>query len=325
MDALREYLNNLFLGLPETPEVLRAKAELLENMEDKYEELIREGKTEKEAIGIVISEFGDLQELAGELGIEEYMNNIRSNADGKFAECGAQGMNGSKQSAGRNGKDVEKVFRWGFDETKKYISYAWTHALLIAAAVFLCIFAPFIVTIFEACGASGYVTYMIAEVVGVSLFFLLVAVAVVLFLSAYEMKKRYGNISHYGIMLDTKAGEYAAQKYQKETHLRLIMRFCGIFLCIVSVVPSSVNYFSDPFVSEIIDSSVLFIAGLGVFLIVMSASAGNRYDELQKAVKNAAGLGKTENREGSGMIWNTPEGDGAYAGWEQTGKKKMSS
>ena len=73
MEAIREYLNNLFMSLPETPEVLRAKAELLEMMEDKFEELVSEGKTEKEAIGIVISEFGNLQELAEELGIDSYM------------------------------------------------------------------------------------------------------------------------------------------------------------------------------------------------------------------------------------------------------------
>ena len=73
MEAIREYLNNLFMSLPETPEVLRAKAELLEMMEDKYEELIQEGKTEKEAIGTVISEFGNLEELAEELGIDIYL------------------------------------------------------------------------------------------------------------------------------------------------------------------------------------------------------------------------------------------------------------
>ena len=43
MEAIREYLSNMFMNLPETPQVLRAKAELMEMMEDKYEELIAEG------------------------------------------------------------------------------------------------------------------------------------------------------------------------------------------------------------------------------------------------------------------------------------------
>ena len=73
MEAIREYLSNMFMNLPETPQVLRAKAELMEMMEDKYEELIAEGMSEKEAVGTVISEFGNLDELAEELGIGDFM------------------------------------------------------------------------------------------------------------------------------------------------------------------------------------------------------------------------------------------------------------
>ena len=71
MNAIKNYLDNMFRNLPNTEEVRRAKAELLEMMEDKYEELIKEGKTENEAVGIVISEFGNLDELAETLGITE--------------------------------------------------------------------------------------------------------------------------------------------------------------------------------------------------------------------------------------------------------------
>ena len=39
-------------------------------MKEKYNELKAQGKTENEAIGIVISEFGNIEELAQELGIE---------------------------------------------------------------------------------------------------------------------------------------------------------------------------------------------------------------------------------------------------------------
>ena len=52
---------------------MRAKMELGQMMEDKYNELIAEGKMDNEATGIVISEFGNLEELAEELGILDYM------------------------------------------------------------------------------------------------------------------------------------------------------------------------------------------------------------------------------------------------------------
>ena len=40
-------------------------------MEDKYNELINDGKNENEAVGTVISEFGNLEELSKELGLEK--------------------------------------------------------------------------------------------------------------------------------------------------------------------------------------------------------------------------------------------------------------
>ena len=63
METIREYLNNMFAGLPDTPEVHRAYDELAAMMEDKYTELIEEGCSENEAVGTVISEFGNLEEL----------------------------------------------------------------------------------------------------------------------------------------------------------------------------------------------------------------------------------------------------------------------
>ena len=57
MQAIRNYLETMFMNLPNTPEVLRAKEELWQMMEDKYTELKNEGKSENEAVGTVISDF----------------------------------------------------------------------------------------------------------------------------------------------------------------------------------------------------------------------------------------------------------------------------
>ncbi len=107
MEAIREYLHNLFMSLPETPEVLRAKAALLEMMEDKYDELVSEGKSEKEAVGTVISEFGNLEELAEELGIEGYLGK-----GGEEKEDGAstakQGIYAAERGAEGNGQNGQR-------------------------------------------------------------------------------------------------------------------------------------------------------------------------------------------------------------------------
>ena len=72
MDTIKTYLENMFAGLPGTPDVMKAKNELFQMMEDKYNELIEEGISDNEAVGRVISEFGNLEEISEELGI----NNI---------------------------------------------------------------------------------------------------------------------------------------------------------------------------------------------------------------------------------------------------------
>lgn len=74
METIKNYLENMFSHLPNTPEVQKAKYELYQMMEDKYNELISEGKSDNEAIGIVISEFGNLDELADSLGIKSFVD-----------------------------------------------------------------------------------------------------------------------------------------------------------------------------------------------------------------------------------------------------------
>lgn len=74
METIRNYLESMFASLPNTPEVIKAKCELGQMMEDKYTELINEGKNENEAVGQVISEFGNLEELGEALGISHILH-----------------------------------------------------------------------------------------------------------------------------------------------------------------------------------------------------------------------------------------------------------
>ena len=79
MEAIRNYLESMFRNLPNTEKVLKAKNELFQMMEDKYAELRREGKSENEAVGTVISEFGNLDEVAASLGIKEEVSGKKEN------------------------------------------------------------------------------------------------------------------------------------------------------------------------------------------------------------------------------------------------------
>lgn len=69
MNLIATYLDSMFAAYPSTPRLLEAKAELLAMMEDAYTERIAAGNSENEAIGQVIRDFGNLDELAPTLGI----------------------------------------------------------------------------------------------------------------------------------------------------------------------------------------------------------------------------------------------------------------
>ena len=89
METIRNYLETMFANMPNTPEVKRAKDELLQMMEDKYNELIAEGVNENAAVGTVISEFGNLDELAEDLGLTkevDEVNNRQKNVNRRFCQ-----------------------------------------------------------------------------------------------------------------------------------------------------------------------------------------------------------------------------------------------
>ena len=70
MDTIKTYLDNVFASFPQTMRVQALKREMLDSMEEKYLVLKQEGKSEHEAIGSVISNFGSIEEIAAELCIE---------------------------------------------------------------------------------------------------------------------------------------------------------------------------------------------------------------------------------------------------------------
>jgi hypothetical protein len=73
MDAITTYLDHMFRGLPCTPDVLRARGELEQMSLDRYQELLAEGVSENEAVGRVITQFGNLDDLADDLGIRTHL------------------------------------------------------------------------------------------------------------------------------------------------------------------------------------------------------------------------------------------------------------
>lgn len=67
---LRMYVESLFDKVQRTKEVVELREEILQNVVDKYEDLIREGLSEEEAYRTAISGIGDVDDLLSSMGVK---------------------------------------------------------------------------------------------------------------------------------------------------------------------------------------------------------------------------------------------------------------
>lgn len=246
METIKSYLETMFANMPNTPEVIRAKTELLGMMEDKYNELIQEGKSENEAVGTVISEFGNLDELADTLGI-----------------------NSQPHEAADNRRILS------LDEVKSYIHAYSKRSFLIALGVMLCIFSP----VFPIIGDLFNITFM--EAIMVSLMFVSIAVAVAMFIIAGTSLKRFEDINHNLCMLDYQTSQYVQNSKERMQPIYTICLAVGIMLCIICVVPAIIIDSLNLNIFDNVSGAFLFIlCSVGVMLIVFQANAACSYRKL---------------------------------------------
>lgn len=245
MDTIFNYLDNMFLSLPKTKEMERAKQELANMMEDKYNELRAEGKTDNEAVGIVISEFGNLKELAEELGISDLM-------DGKTSE------------------PAKKVL--GDDEVKNYIYDNQKASKQIAIGAMLCIFSP-IPLILLAGMQEKYksINDVIVNGVGVCTLLAIIAIAVGIFIYTGMSMEKYESLKKEPFAISNASIRYVEayrDQMQQTFSLKIIV---GVVMCILSIIPvvivGSIEDNND-FGNSIAVSFLLFVVGIAVILFV---------------------------------------------------------
>ena len=71
MNAIEQHIKYLFQDLPETDEIKRIKNDLHLNAMDRFDELIANGKAESEALGTIIIEMGDRDDLLQGFGYNQ--------------------------------------------------------------------------------------------------------------------------------------------------------------------------------------------------------------------------------------------------------------
>ena len=80
-DNIRKHVNTLFENTPNTKRVFDLKEELISNLNEKYDDLVKEGKIPQEAYENVIAGIGDIDELVSSIKqsspIKEQINEKR--------------------------------------------------------------------------------------------------------------------------------------------------------------------------------------------------------------------------------------------------------
>lgn len=66
MDAIRTYVQGAFAGVPESPEAIEQQEELVANLSDKVADLVAQGSSEEEALGVALASLGGLDALVQE-------------------------------------------------------------------------------------------------------------------------------------------------------------------------------------------------------------------------------------------------------------------
>ncbi|SHF13850.1 hypothetical protein SAMN05444392_10878 [Seinonella peptonophila] len=77
MKKLKKHVDKLFSDVPDSDEKEVLKQEIYENLQEKVQDLIEQGKDEEDAINKAIVEFGDIDEIKMELVVTK--NPLRKN------------------------------------------------------------------------------------------------------------------------------------------------------------------------------------------------------------------------------------------------------
>jgi hypothetical protein len=264
METILNYLDNMFVNLPGTPQVKRAKEELASMMEDKYNELIAQGKKENEAIGIVISEFGNIQELAQELGIEDTVT------------PGGQGEYSSESMS----REVSR------EEAEEYIETVKKTTPKIAVGVMMCIFSPIVLLLLG--GISEYkggISEGAAAGTGICVLLVMVAFAVGIFIYFGSKVSRFEYMKKELVHIDSFYAKQIRERLQYEQLQGNVKLIVGIVLCILSVIPLIIfgcqkESPQQEFLCVMGVCFLLIVVGIGVYLIICSSGAKECYEVL---------------------------------------------
>ncbi|MBZ2197191.1 permease prefix domain 1-containing protein [Occultella gossypii] len=253
MDAITSYIDHMFRSLPPTTEVSRARSELLQMSEDRYRELLAEGVSENEAVGRVITQFGNLDELADDLGIRRELDRAGSEGEGASVE-------------------------FSHEEAEHFLDVRRRGAWFISAGVFV-ILLGISQLVFFAEGTAGVDGN--TETVPLALLFVCIAGAVALFIVGGVSLSRYDRLEHKELRLEPQvATAYRAQREREQgTFVALLAGGVALIILAVAIPAIFVDATSGPAGNRAV-ALMLVIIAIGVTILIQAGMRRGALDRL---------------------------------------------
>lgn len=253
MDTILNYFNNMFLALPVTEEVQRAKDELLNMAEDRYHDLKEQGKTENEAVGTVIEEFGNIEELAAELGLSFGTEEIPEQTF--FSQNDAE------------------TFLDTYDKADKQLGLG----------VFLLFISPVLLIIMGLLnsGLRPVVSAGVIACIGTPFLLVFIAVGLCLIIFSGFSRKPFRHLEKDIFQMDYSTAAYVEEKYQEQQRTFVLRIMIAVALLIVGVIPLiMMGVFFDTvplIVRGIAVDAFMVMYGLSIFLFIYAGMSQKRF------------------------------------------------
>lgn len=247
MNTIQNYIESLFVGIPDSEKKMQIQNDLLANMEDRYNELIQEGKGEHEAIGITITEFGSIDELLDELGVSN--------------------ENEAKESAETENMADDAI---NAEEAEEFLKNYRKSAKGIAMGTLLCILS--ISGMFFASGT-------IDDATGMFVMFVFIAVAVGCFIISGMSLSNSGKKLHDRPILKETA-HFVSQMKEDFQRSYVVCIVTGVALCILSV---AMMFLGGLFNEQIGLSMMMLMIGFGTFLFIYGGMIHSSHEKFLRS------------------------------------------
>lgn len=314
MNVITAYLETMFGAHPPTPRMLEAKAELHAMMEDAYHGYLAEGLTENEAVGRVITEFGNLDELAPQLGISAEI------APAPAAAVADTNVGGTRRSVAPAPAPVT------LDEAQAFAEARRTGEPRLALAVAMFVLSPAPLIALTTLGSGGVIALdeQVGVMIGLGILLVAVAVAVMMVVRRGQQLAPFTRLLEGDFTRTPAVDRWARQLAAEAAPKRTTALQVSIGLWILAVTPVlAVSLLAPPSVSSswigVAVAAMLAIVATGLLIFLPSNWATSVAETLTQA--EGAGVASDDRRGIVGVVsaFYWPLVVVAFLGWSFIG------